>query len=146
MGKRSSAAASRVSARPRRILVVDDDEPIRTVLVWKLRLADFEVEAARDGIDAMVRVGESLEESPPRPFDLVLSDVRMPKSDGVELLRLLRFGRNDLPFVLITGYVTAELCACARRLGAAAILCKPCQLDDVVATVCRVLGDVHAVQ
>jgi len=80
-----------------RILVVDDDAHIRQVLALKLRNADYEVDVAEDGEDALARIARR------RP-DLVITDLQMPYMDGVALIE--RIGADeatrDLPVVLLT--------------------------------------------
>jgi len=83
----------------------------------------------RDGaaaLDLLSRPGESR-------FDLVVSDQIMPQLSGVQLLRALRESGNRVPVVLYTGYADAVDESDARRLGAAALLYKPVDLDTLLA-------------
>jgi CheY-like chemotaxis protein len=91
------------------ILVVDDDDDIRSVLRQVLREEGFSVREARNGLEALERIGE---EEP----DLVLLDLLMPVMDGQGVIDMLRSAQRDLPIVVFTasgvavnGIVTAYL-------------------------------------
>jgi CheY-like chemotaxis protein len=124
-----------------RVLVVEDDEAMRCLLEWKLQHCDFDVAAAPTAIDALVALGESLCSEPPRPFALVISDLRMPEVDGLELLERLRLSWPALPVVLMTAFADADVHARACRLGACALLSKPFDLDEVVRVACELTAN-----
>ncbi len=102
-----------------RILVVDDEELVRTLTVQVLERAGYEVVGAGDAQLAL----DLLEEG---RFDLVLSDVVMPGLSGVELLNELRDTQPDLPVLLMTGgSPQPERTTRALELGANGIVYKP---------------------
>ena len=95
-------------------------------LAANLELDGFEVTTAASGPRALELLRR-------QDFDLVLSDVRMPGMDGVELLRRIRQTRPDFPVVLMTGFALEELVRDAIREGVFAVLPKPFEMSDVVA-------------
>ena len=127
----SATAPTRPSAAGKRsVLVVDDEAPICRALDRVLRAAGFAVTTATDpmvALDAIMR----------EPFDVVLSDVLMPKMRGVDLLRVLRAYDLDVPVILMTGNPTVETAVEAVQLGALQYLPKPVPNDVVVAAVER---------
>ncbi len=114
---------------PRRILVGEDQPQMRSLIAARLRREGYEVLEAQDG-------GEVLEmiESPQsgRAPDAVVCDVRMPKRSGLEVLERVQGGDKEMPVVLITAFGDADLHERAERLGAACVLDKPFDLDDLV--------------
>jgi DNA-binding response OmpR family regulator len=77
-----------------RILLVDDEQAIQTLLTYPLRKDGYEVVAAHDGREALDRFGES-------KFDLVVLDIMMPKLDGIEVCRRLR-ATSQVPIIMLT--------------------------------------------
>ena len=65
------------------------------------------------------------------PFDLVLSDVRLPQGDGISLLEWMRKERMDIPFIIMTGYASVPGAVQAIKLGAKDYLAKPVQMDEL---------------
>jgi len=119
---------------PQRVLVAEDDPAVRTMLQRLLRDAGFEVRAAQHGDEAL---GMALRAS--GEFDLVVTDVRMPVMDGLELARKLRERWPGLPVLYISGY-DVELSAGSRRSGARqSLLRKPFDLDELLREVTRLL-------
>lgn len=130
--------ARRLEVPPCRILVADDDGEMRELIRRALAGDGYEVEIARDGTDLVDRLTDSqLGGGGEAPYDLVITDVRMPGWSGLQVLAGL--GGLDAPsFILITAFGDAALHEQARRLGAAAILDKPFDLDDLRSVVCHV--------
>src|SRR5215210_6456331 len=80
--------------RPPRILLVDDEQSVQTLLSYPLRKEGYEVVQAFDGREALTRFGEG-------SFDLVVLDVMMPRLDGLEVCRRLR-ARSAVPIIMLT--------------------------------------------
>ena len=117
----------------KRILIVDDEPSLRKVLRAHLGRAGYEVEAAEDG-HAAVR---SLEDE---PFDLVVSDLRMPGMDGMELLGWCRSRYPGLPVVLITAHGTVDSAVEAIKLGAYDYITKPFDQEELRTIIQRALA------
>src|SRR5436190_22239143 len=77
-----------------RILLVDDEQAIQTLLAYPLRRDGYEVVSAHDGREALDRFGE-------QSFDLVVLDVMLPQLDGIEVSRRLR-SRSPVPIIMLT--------------------------------------------
>ena len=105
----------------RSILIVDDDAWIRGSLTDALSRSGNEVRTAENAEAALAVLAES-------HIDMVLTDVRMPGMDGLELLRLLRERMPDLAVVLMTAYDDLPTVSTAMREGAADFLVKPLDL------------------
>jgi two-component system response regulator HydG len=118
---------------PARILVAEDDGGVRVSLVANLELEGYEVTEAQDG-------SRALELLDAQRFDLVISDVAMPKVNGVDLLRGLRLRWPETPLVLISAFVSEPLIAAAENLGLYAMLYKPVGMQTVLRTVGRALA------
>jgi EAL domain-containing protein (putative c-di-GMP-specific phosphodiesterase class I)/ActR/RegA family two-component response regulator len=116
-----------------RVLIVDDDDPLREAYSELLRDEGYEVEAAADS-NAAIDVLDLLQRS---ELDVVLSDIQMPGMSGVELLRAVRERDLDLPVVLMTGHPTVETAARAVEHGALRYLLKPVKMDALL----RAVGD-----
>src|SRR5438067_12807251 len=112
------AYTSRVTARKRKILVVDDDPGIRASLSVLLQSWGFEALQACDAVEATHMV----ERQDP---DIVISDVVMPETSGLELLRSLKAGDPHRPVLLITAQGSIDMAVEAMKQGARDFLTKP---------------------
>lgn len=102
---------------PPRILVVDDDPDLRLVLTLQIEMLGWRVTCAEDGLKAF----ECLQED---RYDAVVSDIRMPNCDGIDLLRKAKSAFPALPVILMTGF--ADLSEeQALKAGAQSLLIKP---------------------
>ncbi len=117
----------------RRVLVVDDEANMRRVLEIMLSRRGFRTEAAVDGRDALERMAE-------QPADLVITDLRMPEVNGIELLRQLRAAGNDVPVIVITAHGTLETAVEAMRLGACDYLLRPFDVEALDLAIQRVFA------
>ena len=118
---------------PRRILVVDDEAKMRRLLELALKGLGHEVVQAEDGEAALAAFDTA-------PFDLVLSDLRMPRMDGLQLLRALRERGEDVPVIVLTAYASIETAVEAMRLGAADYMLRPLEMKDMELAVTRALA------
>ena len=101
-----------------RILVVDDERNIRKNLSMVLEAEGYRVDMTSNGDDALLLVKES-------HYDIAFVDIKMPKMDGIELLRYLRGLRPKMPVVMLTAYGTVSRAVEAMKLGAVDFLEKP---------------------
>jgi two-component system response regulator AtoC len=125
------------SREARRVLIVDDDAAIRTSLAEAVGEWASEVRVAADATEALSRIAE-------RVPDLVLSDVRMPGTGGLDLLRLLRERAPSTDVVLMTAYEDMNTVVGAMREGAIDFIMKPIALDTLHDLVERVFEDRRA--
>ena len=128
--ERASPSQLGSGAERTQLLVVDDEETSLRTLAELLRLKGFVVRTACDGQAA-------LEEAAKHPPDVVLSDLRMPQMDGIELCRRLHVLDADLPVIVMTAFSTTDWAIEAIRAGATDYLVKPVQLDAVILCVER---------
>ena len=122
----------RESATPARILVVDDDDEARRGLAVLLRGDGFSVSCAEDGEAALA-------EARLAPPDVVLTDLRMPKMDGVSLCQRLHEIDADLPVILMTAFDDRESVLGGLRAGLHDYLVKPLQYEEVLWSVERAI-------
>ena len=108
-------------AKPR-ILVIDDEASIRDSLRVTLEYADYEVIGAATGQDGLALAER---ESP----DLVLLDIKMPGTDGMEVLNRLHARDETLPIIMISGHGTTSTAVDAVKMGAEDFLDKPFDTD-----------------
>jgi CheY-like chemotaxis protein len=118
--------------RPRRILVVDDEEDVQVLICRILKDAGFEVDSAHDGAAAL----ELLERQRP---DLVVLDLMMPGIDGWGVLERMRASPNPPPVVVLTARTDFGTFTRGVREGASAYVCKPFRFHELVATCQRLL-------
>ncbi len=109
-----------------RILVVDDNESVRSILAEGLEGQGFRVCTAADGQQAWALVRRT-----PFAYDLVLTDLTMPEMGGIELLANIMADSPWIKVILMTGRWDPELKARAATLGASAVLFKPFGLEQV---------------
>jgi DNA-binding NtrC family response regulator len=107
-----------------RILVVDDEWSIRDVLSNILRSEGFEVDTAEDGEQGIRKIESG-------NYDLVITDLKMPKVDGIEVLRYLSTLNGPTLGIVATGYGSIESAVEALRLGAFDYITKPFHLDEI---------------
>jgi len=119
---------------PHRVLLVDDDARVRATLGDALTEAGYAVRRAGSGPEALELISA---EQP----DIVLSDVRMPSMDGLELLKLLRERVREADVVLMTAFDDMPTVVSAMRAGAAEFLVKPIDLDNLLSVLRRLFED-----
>lgn len=117
-------------APPMRVMVVDDEDVIREILSDFLTMEGFQVIAATDGEHAL----ELLEA---HPVNLVISDLKMPRMGGLELLANIREVHPEVVTLIMTGYGTVETAIEAMKRGAFDYVLKPFKVEEVMHTVRR---------
>lgn len=108
-----------------RILVVDDDKLITRTLADIFDVKGFSVEAANSGREALEIIKRS-------KVEIMLSDIRMPEMNGVELFRAARSIRKKLAVILMTAYATDQLVQEGLKEGALIVLGKPLDIDNLL--------------
>jgi two-component system NtrC family response regulator len=117
---------------PRTILLIEDDESLRKVMEYNLREEGYRVVTAADG-----RSG--LERFQAQAVDLVLTDIRMPEMDGMEVLTRLKTMQSDLPVIVLTAHGTIDSAVEAIKVGAFDYLTKPFSREQLRAAVRKAL-------
>jgi DNA-binding response OmpR family regulator len=134
----------RVNGQPPRILVAEDDSGMRVMLMEALQLAGCEVVECRDGLELLERLVGFAGSQKAFEYDLIISDIRMPFTSGMDVLRGMREYTGYPPIILVTGFGDERTRDTARKLGAAAVLAKPFELADLMALVRSCLSrDTH---
>lgn len=116
-----------------RVLVVDNEAGILSVLSTLLRAEGYEVVPIRESDKALETV-QSAER-----FDLMIFDIRMTPVDGMQLLRVAREKHSSIPVIILTAYATVETAIEALRLGAFDYIRKPFAVDEILITIRRAL-------
>lgn len=109
----------------KRILIVDDEIEIRDSLSVILEDCGYESITAKSGVEAMEKMKEN-------EFDLVVTDIRMPRMGGLDVIEKLRDLDNDVPVLIITAYVYREMAVRAMQMGANGYLLKPIDFDELI--------------
>ena len=118
-----------------RILVVDDEKEIRDLLYKALgRLGGFHVELAESGEEALLKLEKE-------PFDLVLTDLMMPKMDGLQLMAEIAKSKPEILTIMMTGHGTIDSALEAMKRGASDYLMKPLNLDELIIRIRKVLQE-----
>lgn len=128
-----------MSAKPsvvslRRILLAEDDDSMRDFLARALERAGYEVVSHDNGADALVRLKQE-------PFSLLLTDIVMPRMDGIELARQAAVLDPSLKIMFITGFAAVTLNNDMQPVKDARVLSKPFHLKDLVREVDKLLDE-----
>ena len=129
----SSKPATPPPARPR-VLVVDDEAAIRDLLAKTLALAEYDVDLAHDGRAALERLRLI-------PYDLLITDLKMPGVDGLTVVREARRLKADIPVIIITGFSSEASAIEAVNLGVSGYLTKPFRVPRVLSAAAKALGE-----
>ncbi|MCD4721259.1 MAG: sigma-54 dependent transcriptional regulator [Desulfobacula sp.] len=114
------------------ILVADDEDRMRHLLSVMLQRNGYKVDQAQDGLEALKMIKEN-------PYDLLISDIKMPGLDGMGLLKELRKEENLIPVIFITAFATVESSVEAMKAGASDYITKPFEEERIIVTVNRCL-------
>jgi DNA-binding NtrC family response regulator len=115
-----------------KILVVDDEKNVRVLFERILAKEGYEVECAASGSEAIDKLANN-------SFDLVVTDLKMDGIDGLDLIRKGKKTNQAIPFILISGYGTAQTAVSAAQEGADVYLMKPIDMKDLKLAVKRAL-------
>ncbi len=117
---------------PTKILVVDDEVSIREMIKKGLsQMGEFNVETAQNGVEAIEKIEKEI-------FDLVLTDLKMPEMDGLELLRNIKGTRPEVMVILMTAYGSIETAVEAMKMGANDYITKPINFEDLLLHISKV--------
>ena len=119
------------------ILIVDDEEPIRQLLIGYFEQLGYRTAEASNGLDALRQVEAA---SP----DLVILDLVMPEQEGIETIHKIRMTHKELKIIAVSGAFAGQFLRTAELLGANAVLAKPLNLAELAGLVekllCRTSG------
>jgi DNA-binding NtrC family response regulator len=118
-----------------RILVVDDDPEMRSLLCDELSDGGYAVEQADDGMEAIRKINKE-------PFDLVITDIRMNRLGGVELLQAVNGLKIALPVILITAFGDWPEVISGYEGLVSSFISKPFKMEDLLSSVRRALQQV----
>ena len=118
----------------RRILVVDDDKESRDLLCEVLEANGYTVSAVGDGVAARETLAQDGGQR------IIIADIRMPKEDGLQLLRRLRQEKSQHDIILMSSFISRAEEKLARELGAQALLEKPFRISELL----QVVGELAA--
>src|SRR5437588_12861756 len=132
-------------SRPLRVLVADDESRLRELLVRELGRKGHEVEGVGDGEAALARLRE-------RAYDVVILDMKMPRKEGIEVLRELGAFPEHPQVIVMTGFQEVANAADAMKLGAHDYLTKATKIEELASVILKAGGkaqrlrDNHAVR
>ena len=118
-----------------KILVVDDEDALRTVLSAELEGEGYQVTTAADGQEAINVLTST-------GFDLILLDIKMPNVDGFEVLKFVKEKHPKTKVIMLTGFADLKNAIESKKLGSEDFVSKPYDLVDLLTTVERVLTTV----
>lgn len=111
-----------------RILIAEDERPLRVLLSEELQEENRRVKAATNGLEALALLREE-------EFDILITDLKMPQMGGIELLKEAKKLRPDLLVIVITGYASLETAIMALKEGAYDYIRKPFSLEELKVSV-----------
>ena len=117
-----------------RILVVDDEDIVRTSCIRTLSPEGYEVKLAKNGVEGLKMASEER-------FDLVLTDLKMPDMDGIEVLRIIKEKWPETAVIIVTGYQTVDTAVKAIKLGAYDYIEKPFTPDALISAVAEAMAN-----
>ena len=122
----------------KKVIVIDDEQIVLDSVSATLTDEDYEVDtslSSRKGLDWAIE----------RSYDILLTDIRMPDIGGLRVLRDIKRVKPSLPVVIITGYATVQLAVQATKLGAAQIVEKPFEPEELLKAMSNALGSAQEV-
>jgi len=123
-----------------RLLLAEDDDGLRPLLAERFRAEGFEVIEAEDGAAVVEYLAESIVQNSRHPgFDLIVSDIRLPGLNALDVLRGARGALEATPVILITAFGDQRTRDRALLLGASAVFDKPLDVDDLIDAAYRLL-------
>lgn len=117
-----------------KILVVDDEDALRTVLSAELGSEGYDVATAADGVEAVGMLQKNR-------YNLVLLDIKMPNMNGFEVLKIIKEKHPGTKVIMLTGFADLKNAIESKKLGAEDFVSKPYDLVDLLTTIDRVLNE-----
>ena len=109
------------------ILIIDDEQPIRTSLREILEYEGHSVDEAQDGVNGVIAARK-------KQYSVIFCDIKMPKMDGLDVLDMLKSKEVDTPVIMISGHGTVETAVQALKKGAFDFIQKPLDLNRILIT------------
>ncbi|HOF58702.1 MAG TPA: response regulator [Syntrophorhabdaceae bacterium] len=110
------------------ILIVDDNAEIREIVQEYLADSDCQIEGASNGKEALEKYNKN-------PYDIIITDLKMPGISGIELIKLLKQKTDAIEFIIITGYASVDTAIEAVRIGAFDYIVKPFRMEELKVTI-----------
>jgi CheY-like chemotaxis protein len=130
-GTRAAQTRQWQAARPLHILLAEDDDCLRQLMALQIESMGHSVETASDGNQALQKFNEA-------PFDLILTDLSMPRLNGIALVEAARLHMAEIPVIMLTGYGAMLLPDGERPPGVDVLLSKPVTRDNLAAAIAQV--------
>ena len=121
-----------------RILIIEDEEEIRSIVKHHLVKANYEVVEAEDGEKAIQKINEG---DNPLKVDAAICDIRMPKINGIEAIAYFQREYPTLPLIVMTGYPETNLAMSLLRKGVKDYLVKPVEKETLLAAVKKAVSE-----
>ena len=115
-----------------RILIVDDEDDLRTLLRDLLSVQGYQISSAADGEEAISLLKRD-------KFDITLLDIQMPNMNGIQVLKYIKEHTPRTRAIMLTGYADLKHAMEAKEFGARDFIGKPYKVEDVLSTIERVL-------
>lgn len=115
------------------VLIIDDEDNIRSGLMLSLKSEGFDVQGAASGVEALDKINLFLP-------DLIVSDIKMPGLNGLELLEQVKIKHPNIPVIMLTGHAGLDDAVTAMKLGAYDFLTKPVHLDKLILLIQRAIA------
>ena len=122
------------SMSQKKILIVDDDEAVRSILAELVRIFGFNSETSSGGYDALNRVDKS-------PYDLIITDINMPDLNGLELIKRVKESHPEIDLIAITGFDMDYRYTDVIEMGASDFIVKPFENNELQAKINRVFRE-----
>lgn len=123
-------ASHEPTTRPLRVLLVDDERGFTDVLARRLGRRCMQVTTAGSGTEGIQKLRDNR-------FDVAVLDLKMEDMDGIEVLKIFKKIDPHMPVIMLTGHGSEQAAREGLAYGAFDYLTKPCELEDLVAKICR---------
>jgi DNA-binding NtrC family response regulator len=116
------------------VLVIDDEQNIRRLILNEFTLEGYNVSTAKDGEEGLAKVRS-------QPLDVIILDIKLPKLNGVEVLKKIKEFSKSIEVIMITGYGDIKSAVASLKLGAKDYVTKPFKLDDLLSVVHKAVSE-----